>query len=76
VDVHVWDGSTWDTYATFTDAAGNYVVDAGLVGDPLFGTTTLGTWQAYAETTVAGRGVFVTNDVFWPVNWFPTHVTE
>jgi hypothetical protein len=76
VDLYVWDGSAWTAYATFTDAAGNYMIDAGLVGDPLFGTTALGVWQAYAEITVTGRGVFAANDVFWRVNWFPVHLTE
>jgi hypothetical protein len=75
VDVHVWDGGAWTTYATFTDAVGNYMIDAGWVGDPLFGTTVLGSWQAYAEVTVVGRGMFVTNDVFWRVSWFPVHLS-
>jgi hypothetical protein len=71
----VWDGGAWTTYATFTDAAGNYMIDAGWVGDPVFGTTVLGFWQAYAEVTITGRGLFVTNDVFWRVNWFPVHLS-
>jgi hypothetical protein len=76
VDVYVWDGSSWTTHTTYTDASGNYMIDAGLVGDPLFGTTILGSWQGYAEVTVIGRGIFATTDVFWWVNWFPVHVTE
>ena len=76
VDVHVWDGSTWTTYTTHTDATGDFVMDDGLSGDPLFGTTALGTWQAYAEVAVPGRGVFATGDAFWQVSWFPVHQTE
>lgn len=76
VDVYVWDGRSWTTHTTYTDASGDYMIDAGLVGDPLFGTTILGSWQAYAEVTVIGRGIFATNDVFWWVSWFPVHVTE
>jgi hypothetical protein len=76
VDFYVWDGAAWTMYSTYTDAAGNYMIDAGLIGDPLFGTTVLGTWQTYAEVTVTGRGLFATNDVFWRVNWFPAHVTK
>jgi hypothetical protein len=73
VDVHVWDGATWTTHGTFTDAAGNYMIDAGFVGDPLFGTTAVGSWQTYAEVTVTGRGVFASADAFWKVSWFPVH---
>jgi len=76
VDIHVWDGSSWTTYSTFTDPSGAYTIDAGLVGDPLFGTTALGLWQAYAEVTVTGRGILSTNDAFWQVSWFPVHQTE
>jgi hypothetical protein len=76
VDMHVWNGTSWTTYSTFTDASGNYMIDAGWMGDPLFGTTALGPWQSYAEVTVTGRGIYVTNDAFWRVNWFPVHQTE
>ena len=76
VDVYVWDGSTWDMHSTYTDAAGNYMIDAGLIGEPLFGTTLLGAWQAYAQVTVPGSGIYGSPDAFWFVRWFPVHQTE
>jgi hypothetical protein len=76
VDVHVWDGSAWATYATLTNAAGHFMIDAGSTGDPLFGTAALGLWQAYAEIAVPGRGIFVSGDALWSVRWFPAHQTQ
>ena len=76
VDVYVWDGSIWDVHSTYTDAAGNYMIDAGLIGEPLFGTTLLGGWQAYAQVTVPGSGIYSSPDAFWFVRWFPVHQTK
>jgi len=76
VDVYVWDGSIWDVHSTYTDAAGSYMIDAGLIGEPLFGTTLLGGWQAYAQVTVPGSGIYSSPDAFWFVRWFPVHQTK
>jgi hypothetical protein len=76
IDVHIWDGSVWDTYSVLTDAGGNFLLTPALSGDPLLGTTLLGVWQAYAEVMVPGSGVYVSPDAFWRVNWFPVHGTR
>ena len=73
IDIHVWDGSAWDTYTVLTGAAGNFALTPTLAGDPLLGTTLIGSWQAYAEVLVAGSGVYISPDAFWWVNWFPVH---
>jgi hypothetical protein len=76
IDIHVWDGSVWDTYSVFTNASGGFLLTPTFAGDPLLGTTLLGAWQAYAQVTVPGSGVYVSSDAFWWVRWFPVHGTK
>ena len=76
IDVHTWDGSVWDTYSVFTNASGDFLLTPTFAGDPLLGTTLLGIWQAYAQVTVPGSGVYLSPDAFWWIHWFPVHGTR
>ena len=54
-----------------TDADGRFRVDSMNTGDPNFGTTAIGTWQARAEAIGAMSG-----SVNWEVKWHIVHVVR
>ncbi|TAK36112.1 MAG: hypothetical protein EPO21_03960 [Chloroflexota bacterium] len=54
-----------------TDSEGRFRVDAANTGDPDFGTTAIGTWQARAEAMGAASAA-----VNWEVRWFTVHVVQ
>ncbi len=61
------------THYAFTDGSGNYRLDAAGTGDPDFGSTAIGTWQAQAFYDARGLS---TAAVTWQTEWSIVHVTE
>ena len=62
-------------YNVTTDAGGNYALDASGAGDPDFGTTELGTWNASARAMLNGASVSA-GPAQWNVAWFLIHGTK
>ncbi len=54
-----------------TDADGRFRVESVNTGDPNFGTTEIGTWQARAEAMGA-----ISGSVNWEVRWYAVHVIQ
>jgi len=66
-------GRSQALYSLWTDAAGQFTLNAATAGDPHFGTTVPGTWRAQARDAGSGSTSPV---VTWVVRWYRVHLRQ